>query len=807
MAASDVRAGGAYVEVFTKDINLVRGLHAISGKMRAFASGVAAIGTSIAGMGTKMLGWGVAMLAPLAAGVKTFLGLGDSLSKMSDRTGISVEALSELTHAAKLSGADTESLEMGIRKMQKTLVDAATGTKESQEAIQRLGLSIDQLMALSPDEQFSAIAEALSRVQDPTQRAAMAMEVFGKSGTKLLPMIAGGAKGIEDLRKRARDLGYTMSGEDAAGAVVLLDLFTDLWGQVKVLAFQVGAALAPALTTFVTQATGVGKSMIDWIKAHRAAVTGFAMLAGSVLAGGAALTVFGKSIGLVAGVLTRVSGAIRLLGSGLGLAGSVLMAVLSPIGAVASALGLWAIPIGLVGAAAAGLAVYFWKNADAARAAGRWIVSAWQAVASAVGSAVSKISDLGAGLWDAIAVGFASAAALIGGLFRDAAGAIGDAISDIGGETGSRLVGTVQAATGSIATSIRDTLGSAWEGTKSAAGGVMDWIGGVFGSALDSIRNTFSTVFSSIWDGVSSFFGDCAAGFENVMSDGQQAFSVIAQALAQGDLSAAFGVVVALLKLEWARLTGWMTGKWISFKGAWTETVIGFQLIWNDVVAQMKSIWADLIGFLTKLWNDWSNSIAVEWTSKIIAPVIAKIQGVSVESVQRNLTEDFARNRAAAPSQTAAIDAETARRKAEIEADRKKYAEGKGSEASAAAAAQAQEEAANQAAVDAAQRNYQDTLRETTERLAPPPWTDLDEADFLEWLFTEGADQAAGAGGGGKIDPEAVQDAKTSVSGTFNPFAAFGMGGGSAMERTAKACEQTAKNTDEIRRKPEPKFH
>ncbi len=937
MAASDVRAGGAYVEVFTKDINLVKGLNAISGKMRAFASGVAAIGTSIAGMGTKMLGWGAAMLAPLAAGVKTFLGLGDSLSKMSDRTGISVEALSELTHAAKLSGTDTETFENGIRKMQKTLVDAATGSKESQEAIQRLGLSIDQLMALSPDEQFSAIAEALARVKDPTQRAAMAMEIFGKSGTKLLPMIAGGAKGIEDLRKRARDLGYTMSGEDAAAAVVLLDLFTDLWGQVKVLAFQVGAALAPALTTFVGQATGVGKSMIDWIKTHRAAVTGFAMLAGSVLSAGAATWALGKGIGLVslairpvamllsgfasvagfaASVLAGGLGiAGRLAGAGLGAVGLAGRATTAVLGGLASGVGLAAGALRIVASGAisavtaafdvgARAAVLFGQGVAAVvpvvygamttvaavidtamrstvavvqgavtaipgliraipaalSAIPGLLATAGGAVYSALAAGASMAANTAAAAWRGLLAipgllssGFTASAGIVSTIWAAAAGvastawsiltnlptiltaaytasaaAVGAAWAALPGLIASAwsvfvaalpAILTVAAIAGAAVliyylgrnvwpvvidaarkafSAVGDAVAGVFHGAVSAIQSVGQTVASVFGSAVDSVRNTFSTVFTGIWDGVSSFFGDCAAGFENVMADGQQAFGVIAEALAQGDISAAFGVVVALLKLEWARLTGWLTGKWIAFKGVWTETVIGFQLIWNDVVAAIKTAWTEMIGFLSKAWTDFANSGWTEWWANALAPIVAKVSGQKTEDVKRTLTEDFARSRAAVPDTKAAIDAETARRKAEIEAQRKEYAEGKGGEASAAAAARAREDAANQAAVEEAQRLYQDTLQEIEQELAPPPWTDLDEADFLEWLNTEGTDQAAAARGGG-IDHTKIEEAKTAVSGTFNPFAAFGLGGGTAAERTAKATERTAEAAEDTR--------
>jgi hypothetical protein len=219
-------------------------------------------------------------------------------------------------------------------------------------------------------------------------------------------------------------------------------------------------------------------------------------------------------------------------------------------------------------------------------------------------------------------------------------------------------------------------------------------------------------------------------------------------------------------------------------------------LIWNDVVAAIKTAWTEMIGFLTKAWTDFKNSGFTEWMANLIAPIMAKATGQKTEDVKRTLTEDFQHSREASPDYKAKIDAETARRKAEIEAQRQQYANAQGQQGSDAAAARQQEMDQLQRRYQDAQRGYQDALRDIEQELAPPPWTDIDEADFLEWLNTEGADQVAAARGGG-IDYAKTEEAKTAVSRTFNPFAAFGMGGGSAMERTAKACEQTAQNTKE----------
>ena len=116
------------------------------------------------------------------------------------------------------SGADMETLEAGLRRMQKVVVEAADGSEAARDTLQKLGIAVGDLKALTPDEQFKLIADKLSKIENPALRAALAMDIFGKSGTKLLPLMNDGAAGIEALQEKARRLGLTISTEDAQAA-------------------------------------------------------------------------------------------------------------------------------------------------------------------------------------------------------------------------------------------------------------------------------------------------------------------------------------------------------------------------------------------------------------------------------------------------------------------------------------------------------------------------------------------------------------------------------------------------------------
>ena len=328
---SGIRAGQAFVELFADDSRLVRGLKAASKRLKAW-------GQSVTAAGQRMLSAGTAAVGGLLGASGVFASMGDTLAKASQRTGIGVERLSELAYAAEQSGADLETLEAGVRKMQKALAEAAVGSESARSALAALGLSITQLAGLSPDKQFTLIADRLAKIVDPTERAAAAMELFGRSGTQLLPMIANGAAGIDALAKRARELGLVMATEDAEAAVVFGDLVADLWKTVKMGVFVIGSALAPVLTDFVQRALGVIRSVTDWIKANKAVVVTVFKIAAAVVAGGAALIVLGgilSGLGFAFGTLASIAAGV---GTALSMIGTVLGAILSPVGLVIAAL-------------------------------------------------------------------------------------------------------------------------------------------------------------------------------------------------------------------------------------------------------------------------------------------------------------------------------------------------------------------------------------------------------------------------------------------------------------------------------------
>ncbi len=326
-----IRAGRAFVELFTDDSKLVRGLRKAQKRIKAFGDRIRNLGLQFAGIGT-------AMLTPMLGAAKVFSSFGDQVAKMAKRTGLSVGTLSELRFVASQTGTEFESLEMGFRRMQRSIYDAGRGMSTVVDALTDLGLRFEDLDGLSPEDQFKLLGEAISKIADPTKKAAIAMTLFGRTGTNLLPMFARGAKGITELQEEARRLGLTMSAEDAKAAEDFTDALDKLWKVVKMGVFRVGAALAPTLQALADTITNVAVTINTWIDQNRQLLVTVMQVAATVLAGGIALIAFGaiiSSLGTAVGglvsIVTGIAGVFNLLAG-------VIVAMVSPIGLVVTAI-------------------------------------------------------------------------------------------------------------------------------------------------------------------------------------------------------------------------------------------------------------------------------------------------------------------------------------------------------------------------------------------------------------------------------------------------------------------------------------
>ena len=317
--SSAIKAGAAYVELFLKD-GLTKGLKAASARLKAWGGAMQSIGTRIAAVGGLVT-------APILAAVQSFVATGDKLNDMATRTGVAVEALSGLAHAAEMSGTDLDVLEKGLIGMAKGLFSAEQGSKKLNKLLTQYGVSLGNIESLSPEEQFLALADVVARIENPTTRAAMAMQLFGKSGQKLLPMLSGGRAGIAALQAEAAMLGRTMSTEDAQAAAEMDDAWNRLKSVLAGVRNVVGAALVPTFLQAAETLKEWGLRVVGFIKDHRQLIVTLFKVVVAATAIGTGLAAVGTAIVGVGAVLGGMAAIASTVGAAFG-------AIVTAIGAV-----------------------------------------------------------------------------------------------------------------------------------------------------------------------------------------------------------------------------------------------------------------------------------------------------------------------------------------------------------------------------------------------------------------------------------------------------------------------------------------
>jgi hypothetical protein len=229
----------------------------------------------------------------------------DSFNDLSARTGIGVEALQGYTLAAKLAGVDTEQFAGAVQKLAVTIGKATPGDALD-KSLRSINLSVAELRALSPEQQFSAIGDAISGLPTAADRAAAAVALFGKQGASLAPLFRQGAASIEELTERANRLGIIVSEVQLSNIGDMNDAFDLVSATINGIIGQVIGNLAPAVTDVTNQFL---RFVEEWSGAQGEGGTGIANAITDVLLQGAEIFagVFDQFVGNFGGFTTSIT--------------------------------------------------------------------------------------------------------------------------------------------------------------------------------------------------------------------------------------------------------------------------------------------------------------------------------------------------------------------------------------------------------------------------------------------------------------------------------------------------------------------
>jgi hypothetical protein len=156
---------------------------------------------------------GAVTIGSIVAAGKAALDYAGHLGELADTLGLTTKDLQTFSFAAGQVGISQDELQTGIQKLTISMGQAQLGAEKQTKAFNAVGISIDSLKGKTAGDVFRILADRLSDVSDRSQRAAVEVALFGKSGAKLDNLLSGAQGRLSELSDAAERLGIVLSDE------------------------------------------------------------------------------------------------------------------------------------------------------------------------------------------------------------------------------------------------------------------------------------------------------------------------------------------------------------------------------------------------------------------------------------------------------------------------------------------------------------------------------------------------------------------------------------------------------------------
>ena len=481
-------------------------------KLSAFERTTGKIGRSMTKAGTVMLGASAAVGGSILAVGKSTADYAGDMYDMARGAGIGVEAFQKLAYAGRMSGVETEKLSASLVKFDRMVAEATGGNKTYMQTFEDLGIKIKDSAGnlRQPNEIFEDVADIFHNTEDGIGKTALAVELFGKSGADLIPMLNDGKAGLKAFYAEAERLGLALSNEMIAKGDAFSDQLENIGEQVKGVKLQLGAALIPALSAATEKISKVIDKITKWVQENpelAATIGNTAMTTGKWIAilGTAAI-----AISSVAFIILQFRKAFRAMSDAVTIGISIFKNIKNTFLVVDKAM------------------KGYTKTQKLATVATKLFNKALKA--NPILTIISLIIALGAVVysviknWDKIAAWFKKLWDAIVGIFKAAWEAIKKVWSTVTGWF-SNLWGGIKAGAGKAWEGIKNTINKAREGVQKAWGSVKGWFSNLWGNVKSGISNAWGGIkdwFSNLqpvewmrgaWENVGTFFENLGPRF------------------------------------------------------------------------------------------------------------------------------------------------------------------------------------------------------------------------------------------------------------------------------------------------------
>ena len=215
----------------------------VTSKAKLLASTIGKVGGALGVLG------GGAGLVGLVALTKNVLNANDELAKMSQKIGISVEALAGLQHAGSLAGVSLEQIQKGVKSVSGQLFDASSGLIESQRNFDALGVSVKDAKGdlRGAESVIIELADKFADMKDGTEKTALAVKLFGKSGLEMIPLLNSGSDALARMVAEGKELN-PVTAETARQSEIFNDNMERLAGKLRQAGIEIANRVIPSIS-------------------------------------------------------------------------------------------------------------------------------------------------------------------------------------------------------------------------------------------------------------------------------------------------------------------------------------------------------------------------------------------------------------------------------------------------------------------------------------------------------------------------------------------------------------------------------
>ena len=209
-------------------------------------------GLKVAGKAMAALYTGtVAVASAIAKLTLSAANYGDEIAKESQKLNMSTEGYQKWSTMLEMAGTSIDSMSMGMKTFTGILDEASKGNADALLTLQKLGLGYEDFAGLSVEDSLKKVVEQFQRMEQGAEKTQLAVDLFGRSGQELLPLLNQEVGSIDELFKSYEELGLILSDDVIRASEDLDDQLSLLKKSFKVAAVNIGTIFMPAISRVI----------------------------------------------------------------------------------------------------------------------------------------------------------------------------------------------------------------------------------------------------------------------------------------------------------------------------------------------------------------------------------------------------------------------------------------------------------------------------------------------------------------------------------------------------------------------------